>query len=38
MSGGGAKAGGVEYLQHFMLPCIVTENCLRRGFASLDEA
>ncbi len=38
MSGGGTKAGGSEYLQHFMLPRTVTENCLRRGFASLDEA
>ena len=33
MSGGGTKAGGVEYLRHFMVPRVVTENCLRRGFA-----
>ena len=33
MSGGGAKAGGREYLLNFMLPRVVTENCLRRGFA-----
>jgi RHH-type proline utilization regulon transcriptional repressor/proline dehydrogenase/delta 1-pyrroline-5-carboxylate dehydrogenase len=38
MSGGGTKAGGVEYLQHFMLPRAITENCLRRGFAPLEEA
>lgn len=33
MSGLGSKAGGVEYLQHFMLPRVVSENTLRRGFA-----
>ena len=33
MSGGGTKAGGREYLQHFLVPRVVTENCLRRGFA-----
>jgi len=33
MSGGGTKAGGREYLQNFLLPRVVTENCLRRGFA-----
>jgi RHH-type proline utilization regulon transcriptional repressor/proline dehydrogenase/delta 1-pyrroline-5-carboxylate dehydrogenase len=33
MSGGGTKAGGPEYLQNFLLPRVVTENCLRRGFA-----
>ncbi|MBI2927590.1 MAG: bifunctional proline dehydrogenase/L-glutamate gamma-semialdehyde dehydrogenase [Verrucomicrobia bacterium] len=38
MSGGGTKAGGREYLLQFMLPRVVTENCLRRGFAPLDEA
>lgn len=37
MSGGGTKAGGVEYLQNFMLPRVITENCLRRGFAPTDE-
>jgi RHH-type proline utilization regulon transcriptional repressor/proline dehydrogenase/delta 1-pyrroline-5-carboxylate dehydrogenase len=36
MSGTGSKAGGREYLQHFMLPRVVTENCLRRGFAPAD--
>ena len=38
MSGSGAKAGGVEYPQNFLLPRVLTENCLRRGFAPLDEA
>jgi RHH-type proline utilization regulon transcriptional repressor/proline dehydrogenase/delta 1-pyrroline-5-carboxylate dehydrogenase len=38
MSGGGTKAGGREYLQNFLIPRVVTENCLRRGFAPDDEA
>jgi RHH-type proline utilization regulon transcriptional repressor/proline dehydrogenase/delta 1-pyrroline-5-carboxylate dehydrogenase len=33
MSGGGTKAGGREYLQNFLVPRVVTENCIRRGFA-----
>jgi RHH-type proline utilization regulon transcriptional repressor/proline dehydrogenase/delta 1-pyrroline-5-carboxylate dehydrogenase len=33
MSGLGTKAGGPDYLQHFMAPRVVTENTLRRGFA-----
>jgi len=33
MSGGGTKAGGREYLENFMVPRAITENCLRRGFA-----
>ncbi len=37
MSGGGTKAGGREYLQNFLVPRVVTENCLRRGFAPLEE-
>ena len=37
MSGAGTKAGGREYLQHFMVPQVITENCLRRGFAPLEE-
>src|SRR5205823_14579713 len=37
MSGAGTKAGGPEYLQNFLFPRVVTENCLRRGFAPLDE-
>jgi RHH-type proline utilization regulon transcriptional repressor/proline dehydrogenase/delta 1-pyrroline-5-carboxylate dehydrogenase len=37
MSGGGTKAGGIEYLQQYMTPRVITENCLRRGFAPPDE-
>jgi RHH-type proline utilization regulon transcriptional repressor/proline dehydrogenase/delta 1-pyrroline-5-carboxylate dehydrogenase len=37
MSGGGTKAGGPEYLQNFLVPRVVTENCLRRGFAPMEE-
>jgi RHH-type transcriptional regulator, proline utilization regulon repressor / proline dehydrogenase / delta 1-pyrroline-5-carboxylate dehydrogenase len=37
MSGGGTKAGGIEYLQQYMVPRVITENCLRRGFAPLEE-
>jgi RHH-type transcriptional regulator, proline utilization regulon repressor / proline dehydrogenase / delta 1-pyrroline-5-carboxylate dehydrogenase len=37
MSGGGTKAGGREYLQNFLVPRVVTENCLRRGFAPEQE-
>lgn len=33
MSGGGTKAGGRDYLKHFLLPRVVTENTMRRGFA-----
>jgi RHH-type transcriptional regulator, proline utilization regulon repressor / proline dehydrogenase / delta 1-pyrroline-5-carboxylate dehydrogenase len=33
MSGGGTKAGGRDYLLHFLLPRVVTENEMRRGFA-----
>jgi RHH-type proline utilization regulon transcriptional repressor/proline dehydrogenase/delta 1-pyrroline-5-carboxylate dehydrogenase len=33
MSGLGTKAGGPEYLLHFMDPRVVTENTARRGFA-----
>ena len=33
MSGGGTKAGGREYLLNFLVPRVITENCLRRGFA-----
>lgn len=32
MSGGGTKAGGPDYLLHFMKPRVSTENTLRRGF------
>jgi RHH-type proline utilization regulon transcriptional repressor/proline dehydrogenase/delta 1-pyrroline-5-carboxylate dehydrogenase len=37
MSGGGTKAGGREYLQNFFVPRVITENCLRRGFAPAEE-
>jgi RHH-type proline utilization regulon transcriptional repressor/proline dehydrogenase/delta 1-pyrroline-5-carboxylate dehydrogenase len=33
MSGGGTKAGGGDYLLHFMVPRVVTENIMRHGFA-----
>ena len=34
MSGGGTKAGGRDYLRNFLLPRAITENLIRRGFAS----
>jgi RHH-type proline utilization regulon transcriptional repressor/proline dehydrogenase/delta 1-pyrroline-5-carboxylate dehydrogenase len=37
MSGGGTKAGGREYLQNFLVPRVITENCLRRGFAPMED-
>jgi RHH-type proline utilization regulon transcriptional repressor/proline dehydrogenase/delta 1-pyrroline-5-carboxylate dehydrogenase len=33
LSGGGTKAGGREYPEQFLVPRVITENCLRRGFA-----
>ena len=33
LSGTGSKAGGEDYLKHFLTPVTVTENTLRRGFA-----
>ncbi len=33
MSGIGSKAGGPDYLLQFVIPRVVTENTLRRGFA-----
>jgi RHH-type transcriptional regulator, proline utilization regulon repressor / proline dehydrogenase / delta 1-pyrroline-5-carboxylate dehydrogenase len=33
MSGGGTKAGGADYLLHFTVPRVVTENITRHGFA-----
>ena len=33
LSGTGSKAGGDEYLHHFVLPRAYTENTMRRGFA-----
>ncbi len=37
MSGVGTKAGGPDYLLHFMDPRVITENTMRRGFAPLEE-
>ncbi len=34
MSGIGDKAGGPDYLLQFMVPRVVTENTMRRGFAA----
>jgi RHH-type transcriptional regulator, proline utilization regulon repressor / proline dehydrogenase / delta 1-pyrroline-5-carboxylate dehydrogenase len=36
MSGAGTKAGGADYLLHFMDPRVVTENTMRRGFAPAE--
>ncbi|RII28392.1 MAG: L-glutamate gamma-semialdehyde dehydrogenase [Geobacter sp.] len=36
MSGVGTKAGGPDYLLHFMDPRVVTENTMRRGFSPAD--
>jgi len=33
LSGGGTKAGGADYLRHFMIPRSIAENLMRRGFA-----
>jgi RHH-type proline utilization regulon transcriptional repressor/proline dehydrogenase/delta 1-pyrroline-5-carboxylate dehydrogenase len=33
MSGGGTKAGGADYLLHFLVPRVVCENIMRHGFA-----
>ncbi len=37
LSGVGTKAGGREYLQHFVEPRAVCENTMRRGFAPMSE-
>jgi RHH-type proline utilization regulon transcriptional repressor/proline dehydrogenase/delta 1-pyrroline-5-carboxylate dehydrogenase len=37
MSGGGTKAGGREYIENFLVPRTITENCMRRGFAPEEE-
>ncbi|HEV8606298.1 MAG TPA: L-glutamate gamma-semialdehyde dehydrogenase [Tepidisphaeraceae bacterium] len=36
LSGIGSQAGGVDYLQQFMVPRTVSENTLRHGFAPVD--
>ena len=38
MSGGGTKAGGPDYLLHFLNARVVTENTQRRGFAPVIES
>ena len=35
-SGTGKKAGGPDYLKEFMIPRVVSENTMRRGFAPED--
>lgn len=35
-SGLGSKAGGAEYLHHFLDPVVITENTLRQGFVPLE--
>ena len=37
LSGKGAKAGGPDYLLNFMLPRVITENTMRRGFAPVTD-
>lgn len=37
MSGGGTKAGGPDYLMHFLDPRAITENTQRRGFAPAED-
>lgn len=37
MSGVGTKAGGPDYLLHFMDPRAISENTMRRGFAPVEE-
>ena len=36
LSGLGTKAGGQDYLLHFMDPRVITENTMRRGFTPLE--
>ena len=38
LSGIGSKAGGPDYLKHFLIPINITENTLRRGFAPVTAA
>ena len=37
LSGIGSKAGGPDYLLQFVLPRVITENTMRRGFAPATE-
>ncbi len=36
MSGVGSKAGGPDYLLQFVIPRVITENTIRRGFAPVE--
>tara|TARA_R110000868_G_scaffold218576_2_gene469292 strand:- start:214159 stop:217068 length:2910 start_codon:yes stop_codon:yes gene_type:complete len=36
LSGTGTKAGGPDYLLHFLEPRVITENTMRRGYAPKD--
>jgi RHH-type proline utilization regulon transcriptional repressor/proline dehydrogenase/delta 1-pyrroline-5-carboxylate dehydrogenase len=38
MSGGGTKAGGIQYLENFLFPRAIAENVMRRGFTPPDES
>ena len=38
MSGGGTKAGGIQYLENFLFPRAIAENIMRRGFTPPDES
>jgi RHH-type proline utilization regulon transcriptional repressor/proline dehydrogenase/delta 1-pyrroline-5-carboxylate dehydrogenase len=38
LSGIGSKAGGPDYLLQFLLPRVITENTMRRGFAPATPA
>jgi RHH-type proline utilization regulon transcriptional repressor/proline dehydrogenase/delta 1-pyrroline-5-carboxylate dehydrogenase len=37
LSGTGSKAGGPDYLRHFLIAQTITENTIRRGFAPQDD-
>jgi RHH-type proline utilization regulon transcriptional repressor/proline dehydrogenase/delta 1-pyrroline-5-carboxylate dehydrogenase len=37
MSGSGTQAGGRDYLENFLVPRMITENCMRRGFSPAAE-
>lgn len=38
LSGVGGKAGGPDYLLHFLEPRVITENTMRRGFVPSEES
>jgi len=37
LSGIGSKAGGPDYLLQFLIPRVITENTMRRGFAPMAD-